>query len=100
MVSIPEDIVDRLLKANNRIEKLSKEQIEKIRKFDVFIRARRQITEMTRNHQITTIIAIAVQLNKPFEDVAKEDMIQFIGGLQKRYSPATMEQKKVMIKMV
>jgi len=93
-----EDLVDKLLKVNNRNETFCKEQIQRLREFDVFIRARRPITEITRYNQIGVMMRIAEDFKKPFEEVTRSEMENYLGEQQEIYSPASMEQKKVLIK--
>lgn len=92
------EVVDKLLKIRNRKDTLLKEQIQKLREFDQYIITRRQIRPITREHQMSKMMIIAEDLEKPFESVTKEELVQYLTCLNKKYSPATLEQMKCLIK--
>jgi len=93
-----EDLIEKLLKVNNRKEKLCKEQIQSLRDFDDYIRAKNPIKALTRLNQMSNMMKIAEEIKKPFENVSRKEMEKFIAKLEKRYSLATMEQRKTIIK--
>ncbi|MHA2308069.1 MAG: tyrosine-type recombinase/integrase [Candidatus Heimdallarchaeaceae archaeon] len=93
-----EDIVDKQLKVKNRKNLFSEEQIDLFRKFDQYIVSRKNIRETTREHQLSKIMLFAEELGRPFENVTKDELMNYLSQRQKRNKPATLEQMKCLIK--
>ena len=73
-----DELIEKLLKVNNRKEKFCKEQIQRLREFDIFIRGRRPIKALTRLNQMSNMMKITEEIKKPFENVSRKEMEKFI----------------------
>jgi integrase/ribosomal protein L40E len=71
---------------------------ERILAFDMYLAAR-GITLARRTKYLEVLRTIAMRLNKPFLDVAEQDMQNFVGDIETRqYSPWTKKTYRAIIK--
>ena len=80
--------------AKTRYQKLTKNQLEVIRKYDMDNATGRGNSKTTRENQVDTLIKFAIQTEKEFDDITKDDINLWL----MHYKDSSLERYKTEIK--